>query len=375
MFLEIKGVVSAMKLQRNHFSPAVMFLFAVLMMSIHLRADTVTLKNGDRLTGTVMKLEGGQLVFKTAYAADPIVIAWDAVNELKLDHPMVLTTAKNRLTVNSLETTSAGVEAEGNKGRQTLPAANVQALRTAADQEAFDKAQNPNWAHQWVVGLSANLGIASAASSSEQMGAAMKAVRQTKKDETMMYFNSLYGRSNASGKYVDTANTIGGGLRYDHNVSPKFFYFGSSDFLNDQLQFLDLRSVLNGGMGRHAFAKKSQTLDIFAGGGWTHEQYSGVPGVGSIANSFGNFDVGENYTAKIGHAGALTESFAFNPVLSGSNTGNYQFNFVSGYTTKVAGIFNWTTNFTDAYTSFPPAGVQGSSLTFTTGIGISLSRK
>ena len=49
----------------------------------------MVLKNGDRLTGTAVKLDGGKLTFKTAYA-DPIAIAWDQVANLKVDKPLVL---------------------------------------------------------------------------------------------------------------------------------------------------------------------------------------------------------------------------------------------------------------------------------------------
>ena len=59
------------------------------MIPTILRADTVVLKNGDRLTGTAVKLEGGKLTFKTAYA-DAIAIAWDQISSLKVDKPLVL---------------------------------------------------------------------------------------------------------------------------------------------------------------------------------------------------------------------------------------------------------------------------------------------
>jgi hypothetical protein len=55
------------------------FVFLALIANPALRADTVVLKNGDRLTGTAVKLEGGKLTFKTAYA-DSIAIAWDQVS-------------------------------------------------------------------------------------------------------------------------------------------------------------------------------------------------------------------------------------------------------------------------------------------------------
>ena len=63
-----------------------------------LRADTVVLKNGDRLTGTAVKLDGGKLTFKTDYA-DAIAIAWDQVTSLTTAKPLVLPTAKGNLSV------------------------------------------------------------------------------------------------------------------------------------------------------------------------------------------------------------------------------------------------------------------------------------
>ncbi|MGD0249260.1 MAG: hypothetical protein ABSB75_09425, partial [Candidatus Limnocylindrales bacterium] len=44
----------------------------VLASSTFLRADTVVLKNGDKFSGTAVKLEGGKLTFQTAFA-DAIV--------------------------------------------------------------------------------------------------------------------------------------------------------------------------------------------------------------------------------------------------------------------------------------------------------------
>jgi len=77
-------------------------VFATLLFALTaaplLHADTVVLKNGDRLTGTAIKLDGGKLTFKTAYA-DAILIAWDQVTSLTTSQPLVLHAAKETLTV------------------------------------------------------------------------------------------------------------------------------------------------------------------------------------------------------------------------------------------------------------------------------------
>src|ERR1039458_203060 len=87
------------------------FLLVVLIGLITqpvLRADTVVLKNGDRLTGTAVKLEGGKLTFKTAYA-DAIAIAWDQVSNLKVDKPLVLPQDKGNLNITDVDRTDAGL--------------------------------------------------------------------------------------------------------------------------------------------------------------------------------------------------------------------------------------------------------------------------
>ena len=80
----------------------VLFMVVALASAARLRADTVVLKNGDRLTGTAVKLEGGKLTFKTAYA-DPIAIAWDQVASLSTSQPLVLPTPKGKLAVTGIE--------------------------------------------------------------------------------------------------------------------------------------------------------------------------------------------------------------------------------------------------------------------------------
>src|SRR5580698_2809149 len=89
-----------------------------------LRADTVVLKNGDRLTGTAVKLDGGKLTFKTAYA-DPIAIAWDQVISLSTSQPLVLPTPKGKLDVTAVERTDTGLVVTTASGPVTLPATEV----------------------------------------------------------------------------------------------------------------------------------------------------------------------------------------------------------------------------------------------------------
>jgi len=329
-----------------------------------LRADTVVLKNGDRLSGTAVKLEGGKLTFKTAYA-DAIAIAWDQVASLALAQPLVLTAAQRTLSVTSIERSSAGLMMAASTGAVTLNPTAVTALRTTADQRAYEASLHPNWGHAWSGAANVNLALARGNSDTATFGAGLTLARATRTDKTLLYFNTLYSHDGHAD--LTTANTTSGGLRYDHNLKPKLFVFGSGDFISNALQNLDLRSIIGGGFGWHASKTPRQTFDVMGGLVWTHESYSPSP-----TNSFAAIDLGEQFTRKLGAASLFTEQAYFYPDLQ--DAGQYQFVFNTSFSTKLAKVLSWQTAFSDQYTSFPPAGTLNNDVILTTGLGVTLTR-
>ena len=71
-------------------------LALLLLASAAARADEVILANGDRLTGTVVRKEGDELVFRTSYAGE-INIAWSQVVRVTTENPMSLVLADQSL--------------------------------------------------------------------------------------------------------------------------------------------------------------------------------------------------------------------------------------------------------------------------------------
>ena len=344
-------------------------IFIVATASI-LHADTVELKGGDRLTGTAVKLEGGKLVFKTAYAADPIVIAWDQVTKLTVSKPMLLTTVKGKFSVSELAAEGKSVEAATEKGARTLAATDLKALRTPDDEAAYQKTLHPDWGHGWAVNADASFAMAQGNAKTESFGGNLSAARPTIKDKTTLHFTALYGRDRK--QQVTTNDSTGGGFRYDRNESEKGFVFGSTDFLSNELQNLDLRSILSSGFGWHARKDKLQTLDLFGGGSWTHESYSASTSSDALVSNFASLNLGETLSRKLGKSSTLTEQYIFYPNLS--TPGDYQFQLTSSLKTQIGKRLSWHVSFTDNYTSTPPTGTEANDSVFTTGIGITLAR-
>jgi putative salt-induced outer membrane protein YdiY len=189
--------------------------------------------------------------------------------------------------------------------------------------------------------------------------------------QTQLYANTLYS-TNGNATPSTSANAKGGGIRYDHNLNPRTFVFATGDFYSDALQELDLREILGGGFGRHASKTPRQTLDVLCGIVWDHESCSATASSANTKNSFPALDLGENYSRNIGDGSALTEQAYIYPNLS--SPGKYQFSLTTGFSTKLGKMFNWATNLSDNYTTFPPAGAKINDMVLTTGLGITLAR-
>src|SRR5579884_1565268 len=95
------------------------FLLA-LVSGLALLADQVTLKNGDRLTGTVVKMDGSKLTFKTEMAGD-VSIDWKNVTELTSKSKVYVGLKKGQVVEGSVTISDTGVQVE------SAEAGNVQA--------------------------------------------------------------------------------------------------------------------------------------------------------------------------------------------------------------------------------------------------------
>jgi sRNA-binding regulator protein Hfq len=62
-------------------------LASLLAFAPAARADQVALKNGDRLTGTIVKSDGKTLLLKTDAAGD-VTVKWDAVSAIVSSQPL-----------------------------------------------------------------------------------------------------------------------------------------------------------------------------------------------------------------------------------------------------------------------------------------------
>src|SRR3984885_16381664 len=94
---------------------------AVVCAAFVARADTVILKNGDHLTGTIVKSDGKVLTLKTDYAGD-LNIDWTKVQELTTEKPLYIVTPDKQVVSGTVTTQGADlIVATSNAGAVHVP--------------------------------------------------------------------------------------------------------------------------------------------------------------------------------------------------------------------------------------------------------------
>ncbi len=358
-------------------------LFAFLGLAPAVFADQITLKNGDHLSGKIVKSDGKTLVLHTESAGD-VTVQFAAITQITTDQELHITTSDKRTVVGPVTASDGKIEvATKASGTVEVPAGNVVLIRDDAEQAAYDKSLHPGLRHGWNGGADVGFSLARGNSQSSNLALAINAVHATSNDKITIYTTSIE-TNNELATPSTVANLITAGIRYDRNFKPRVFAFVGADFMSNALQDLDLRGVYGGGLGFHAVKSDSTTLDLLAGLNYTHETYSNGPQVTpvtvpptfssyGVTNKFAALTLGEELMHKAGKTTVITEKFYFYPDLSSSYSGQYRGEFDLGTVTKISKWLGWQNQFSDIYVSNPPVGTKDNDLILTTGLNISFT--
>jgi putative salt-induced outer membrane protein YdiY len=334
-------------------------------------ADSVTLKNGDHLTGTVTASDGKQLTLKTDYAGE-IKLQWSAVKELTTEKALYVMTPDKKMVNGTITTTETEIVVHtASAGDVRVPLAQISVVRSMEDQAAYEKSLHPSVFEAWKGDVNIGLALARGNSETTNLNTAFLADRKTLSDHVALYLSSLYATNDLPGGGV-TANSILAGARFDRNFTKQLFVFVSGDFTHDQLQDLNVRAIYSGGLGLHAINNPNTTFDVLAGGNYTRETYSSAGETPGVTRNLAGVTLGEDFIHKLGKSTVFTEHFYFYPDLS--NTGEYRMALDVGAVTKINKWLGWQLTVSDRYVSDPPIpGTKANDVVFSTGLNVAFS--
>jgi hypothetical protein len=349
---------------------------AIVLLCPALFADTISLKNGDRLTGTIVKSDAKTLVLKTEFAGD-VTVQWSAIDTINSTQPLHVGLAGGQMVVGPVGTKDGQIQVTtASAGVVSASKDSVQVIRSDAEQTSYDAAierlQHPHLGDFWSGTLDTGLSVTRGNSATLSYTFSGRAVRATDRDKITVYTTAVYGKNDTTTPSQVIAHQITGGVRADINFSPRWFVFASTDFNSNALQNLNLQNVIDGGVGGHVIKTKNVQFDIFAGAGYNQEFFSAYtlpPAttlIPAVTQRNAEANAGEQFDAKIGKRSTFSETFNYFPNLSGPSGYRYTFNTV--FSTAISRWLGWQFSLNDNFLSNPPTGIKGNDLLISTGL-------
>ena len=273
------------------------------------------MKNGDRVTGIIVKQDGKTITVKTENFGT-VTAAWDQVSSIQSDQPVNVVLKDGKTLVGTVSPSQGKVEVTTKEAKVDVSPGEVATIRNADEQNAYERLLHPGFFELW--SGTGSLGWAGTNGNAKTLTftTAVRAARVTNTDKTSIYFGLIKASALVNGVNSSTAQAVRGGLGYDHNVSPRLFVNLFNDYEYDRFQNLDLRFVIGGGLGFHAVKTERSLLDLLAGADYNRSSFS-TPLTRNSAEAFW----GDEYTLNLTAATSLVQSFRmFNNL---SDTGAY----------------------------------------------------
>jgi putative salt-induced outer membrane protein len=336
-----------------------------------LLADQVVLKNGDRLSGKILRFDGKALTLKSDFAGE-VTVQWDAVVSLSSEEPLYVSVKEGQVVVGPLVTSGTTVQvATPRSGTVSVPWETITAIRSKAEQQAYEtqieRYQNPRLVDLWTGFVDLGFAKTQGNADTSNLTVSANANRATSRDKITVHFTSAFASSDVSGKSVVTANFMRGGVNYSLNVTPKLQAFGSVDLEFDEFQSLDLRFAPAGGIGYHAL-KTEQTVVDFLGGGSLNREFFST----GLRRTSGEALLGQELTRKFSSSTRVTERLVVFPNFT--NRGTYRLNFDTSLVTALRRWLAWQATISDRFLSNPVPGRWKNDILFTTGFRLTFTK-
>jgi putative salt-induced outer membrane protein YdiY len=291
----------------TRFSP-----FLLMLVSTAALADTVTLKNGDKITGAIHQVSPAAITVVTPYAGQ-LSIERTAVHSLQSDHPVAIISDNGQIrqrylsaaTEPATQTAALGWrETETpvlpSTGTPPAPATPVPLKTAAVPPKRFTHYLDfgPDWKNTLAIGAVNSSGNDETTS----LNADLTLHYQKKTEELTAKFEALYGTSNGQ----QTAGLVDQNLVYRHNLSSRWYSYASDDVRYDEIKGISLQAQGSVGLGYYLFRGERFKLDIRSG-----------PGVTYLHTFDNRTDIAPSAE------GGIRASYAFNERLNASHESTY----------------------------------------------------
>ena len=258
--------------------------------------QTVTLRNGDRLTGVLERIDGDSWVF--SYGGQSVTIPAARIVGFSSGNPIGVRLEDGTIAAVTITPTQGGggnglilTPSTGAPPRTVTPG-QIAAVGSATDLEALIPLHVGFFtpiAKFWVANLAFGFSDKSGNSRARGVSTTVDVERRTSRDRITLGLGlNRESSQTPDGDFQATVSKYYGSLRLDVFFNRRFFVFGGTRQERDRFQDIALRSTYNVGLGYQAVAKDDTDLNFSFAGGVRRESFvsagSETAGVVTVAS-------------------------------------------------------------------------------------------
>lgn len=310
------------------------------------RADTVVLKNADRLTGEILRLEKNKLWLKTEYAG-VVQIDWAAVERLQSGTRFRIETDNQRQLTGLVSVSPRGVDVISQDD-----VVSIEPLRVVAMRPATDEGDRKSFWGALEGSVDVGYSLARGNSRLSQSSLGIRSQYRSPAWRMQADASSLFSRQSDA----PSTSRHTGSLRLDRSLGTETFVFTLATLERDERQLLDLRTNLGGGFGWKLLRSARTELSLLGGATFVNEDFRRrSPEQAAAGGSSGESLIGYSLERSlIGRAVLTSKTSAFRNFFGPAR---YRITFDGGLRVPLAGPFTWNLRGFDRFDSRPPEGV------------------
>ncbi len=325
------------------------------------KTDMLILKNGDRITCEIKKLEHGQLYIKTDYTIGTIQVDWDDIEQVQSSQRFQVEMTNGERHEGLLRK-QAGIEA----------AEPATVMEVVGDEGTFELEQKEIvLVRQLERGFWGNLdgsvdyGFSFTKANSQTQSTLNGSIGYTTEGYSLgVTVSSLLSRVEEG----ENTNRHNATIAFEKYLPAKWFALGIAEFLHSDEQNLSLRTTYGGGLGRYLLYTNHNVFRALGGAVINTEKFTPESGLQPSGNDLEAL-LGIEYSTFQFDRSDLTSQLLVYPSIS--ELGRTRASFRTSLTLELVDDLYWRLSVFDDFDSKPPAATAKNDFGVTASVGYS----
>lgn len=344
--------------------------------------DTLTLADGEKLTGKFVRATGGSVAFHSDAVGD-VTVPWGKVKEMTVSGRFAVIPKgfqfkrgekeDNKIPVGTLSVADSKIQVTPMPGQPAQTFATDMTGYVVSESEYVGAQKNKDFFHAWKGGITGGASLIEATQKSETFSAAIHLTRAmptqdwlSARNKTLVNFTTSYGKIDQPNTPEVKTDLLHFDAERDEYFSPRGYFLGQAAFDHNYSQGLNLQQTYSGGAGWSVLKSDAQTFDLKATASYIRQAFTGSESNKSLVGSIFN----ETYHRKLAAGIVFDEQITFVPAWN--VTSAYSANGSAGITMALYKRLNFTVGTVEAFLNDPPPGFKKNSFTATVGLTYAL---